>query len=57
MPHINLKGRGSADRKSDFIAGRPKAAILFWFFGGFRSVRYKNRKKVNIDVYRCLMLD
>ena len=19
-----------------FIAGRPKAALLFWFFGGFR---------------------
>ena len=22
---------------SNFIAGRPKAALLFWFFGGFRS--------------------
>ena len=21
---------------SDFIAGRPKAALLFWFFGDFR---------------------
>ena len=21
---------------SNFIAGRPKAALLFWFFGGFR---------------------
>ena len=21
---------------SYFIAGRPKAALLFWFFGGFR---------------------
>ena len=20
----------------NFIAGRPKAALLFWFFGGFR---------------------
>ena len=38
---------------SNFIAGRPKAALLFWFFGGFRCgvwfrfvslVRYKNRK-------------
>ena len=23
-------------RISNFIAGRPKAALLFWFFGGFR---------------------
>ena len=22
--------------KSNFIAGRPKMALLFWFFGGFR---------------------
>ena len=50
MPHINSKGRGLADRKSNFIAGRPRAAILFWLFGGFRSVRYKNRKKVKIEV-------
>ena len=21
---------------SDFISGRPKAALLFWFFGDFR---------------------
>ena len=33
--------RGLVDRKlvqapSNFIAGRPNAAILFWFFGGFR---------------------
>ena len=21
---------------SNFIAGRPKVALLFWFFGGFR---------------------
>ena len=35
---------GLVDRKlveappppSNFIAGRPKAALLFWFFGGFR---------------------
>ena len=37
-----------------FIAGRPKAALLFWFFGGFRCgallfvvirviYKYKNR--------------
>ena len=37
-----LVGRGLVDRKlvkgphSNFIAGRPKAALLFWFFGGFR---------------------
>ena len=35
------KRRGLVDRKlvealSNFIAGRPKAALLFWFFGGFR---------------------
>ena len=34
-------GRGMVDRKlveapSNFIAGRPKAALLFWFFGGLR---------------------
>ena len=56
-PKQNLR-RGLADRKlieapSDFIAGRPKAALLFWFFCGFRCglwlcfvilFRYKNRK-------------
>ena len=40
------QGRGFVDRKlvkappppppSKFNAGRPKAALLFWFFGGFR---------------------
>ena len=39
------QGRGLVDRKlvkapppppSKFIAGRPKAALLFCFFGGFR---------------------
>ena len=35
------KGRGLVDRKlvqapSNFIAGRPKAALLFWFFVDFR---------------------
>ena len=35
------QGRGLVDRKvvkapSNFIAGRPKAALLFWFLGGFR---------------------
>ena len=39
-----------------FIAGRPKAALLFWFFGDFRcgallfmiihvKYKYKNRSK------------
>ena len=23
-------------RWNNFIAGRPKSALLFWFFGGFR---------------------
>ena len=39
------QGRGLVDRKlvkaippSNFIAGRPKAALLFWFFGDFRCV-------------------
>ena len=37
------QGRGLVDRKLVkapttviFIAGRPKAALLFWFFGDFR---------------------
>ena len=36
------QGRGLVDRKlvkatpSNFIAGRLKAALLFWLFGGFR---------------------
>ena len=39
------QGREFIDRKlveapSNFIAGRPKAALLFWFFGDFRSVIY-----------------
>ena len=34
------QGRGLVDHKqvqapSDFIAGRPKVALLFWFFDGF----------------------
>ena len=41
---LNLRqnwGRGLVDRKlveapSIFIAGRPKAALLFWFLGDFR---------------------
>ena len=30
------KGEGWSKPPSNFIAGRPKAALLFWFFGGFR---------------------
>ena len=35
------QGRGLVDRNlvqapSNFIAGHPKAALLFWFFGDFR---------------------
>ena len=52
------KGRRLVERKLDevpaitFIAGRPKAALLVWFFGGFivgvwlfivLIVRYKYR--------------
>ena len=54
------QGRGLVDRKlvkappQYFIAGRPKAALLFWFFGVFRCgvplfivmlvvYKYKNR--------------
>ena len=41
MAHSLYQGRGLFDRKlvkapSNFIAGRPKAALLFWFFGDFR---------------------
>ena len=64
------QGRGLVDRKlvkapppphspSNVIAGRPKAALLFWFFGDFRCgmplfvvvlVIYKYKK---IGKYRC----
>ena len=35
------QGRGLVDRKlvlapTNFIAGRPKAALIFWFFSDFR---------------------
>ena len=59
VPNQHL-GQGLIDSKivespSNFIAGRPKAALLFWFFGGFRCglwlsfvipVIYKNRTYV-----------
>ena len=28
--------RKLVEAPSNFIAGRPKAPLLFWFFGGFR---------------------
>ena len=38
---MQKEGRGLVDHKlvhapSNVIAGRPKAALLFWFFAGFR---------------------
>ena len=44
---------------SNFIAGRPKAALLFWFFGDFRcgvvffmvifvKYKYKNGKQMDV---------
>ena len=31
-----LRARVGRPQLSDFIAGRPKAALLFWFSGDFR---------------------
>ena len=41
MQVLQNQGRGLVDRKlvqapSNFIAGRPKAALLVWFFSDFR---------------------
>ena len=58
------QGRGLVDRKlvnapSNFIAGRPKTAPLFWFFSDFRCgvplfivilVIDRYKKQVKIDV-------
>ena len=33
---VRQKPRQFIDFSNFFIAGRPKAALLFWFFGGFR---------------------
>ena len=63
VPKQNQR-RGLVDRKlvkapSNFIVDRPKAALLFWFFSGFRCgvwlffvilFRYKNRKYVKINI-------
>ena len=60
------QGRGLVDRKLTeapqyFIACRPKAALLFWFFGDFRCgvplfvvvlVIYKYKTRTKIDVKR-----
>ena len=61
-------GRGLVDRElvvapSYFIAGRPKAALLFWFFGGFRCgvplfiVMLDIYFNTKIGKNRCLILD
>ena len=52
------------ERTNNNIAGRPKAALLFWFFGDFRCgvplfivilviYKYKNRKNIHV----CVMSD
>ena len=62
------QGRGLVDHKlvkhppSNFIADRPKAVFLFWFFGDFRCVfRYLSLCLLYINTKigknRCLMLD
>ena len=43
MNQCRTKGEGWSTANqlkpsSNFIAGRPKAALLFWFFGDFRCV-------------------
>ena len=59
MNQGRIKGEGWSTTNSSsppviFIAGRPKAALLFWFFGDFRCgallfmvidviYKYKNR--------------
>ena len=55
-------GRGLVDRKLAeappppyFIAGRPKAALLFWFFGDFSAVRQNiERQKREATLNRLL---
>ena len=48
---------------SNFIASRPKAALLFWFFGDFRygvplfMVIFVIIKNIKISKDRCYMLD
>ena len=52
------QGRGLVDRKlvkapSTFIAGRPNAALLFWFFGDFRCgyvVIYSYSRYINMKI-------
>ena len=57
----SLQPKKSKYHVSTYIAGRPKAALLFWFFGGFRCgallfmvilviYKYKNRKEI---VVKC----
>ena len=46
---------------SNITAGRPKAALLFWFFGSFRCGVYLSLCLLYINTKigknRCLMLD
>ena len=58
-----LVGRILVEAPSSFIAGHPKAALLFWFFGNFRCgvplfvvvpVVYAF---IKIGKSRCKMLD
>ena len=66
-PRQNKK-RGLVDRKlveapSNFIAGRSKVALLYWFFCGCRRgmwlfiLALVNYKNIKIGKNRCLMLD
>ena len=46
----------------DFIAGRPKAALLFWFFGDLDVARcnlwlFSLYINIKIGKNSCLMLD
>ena len=57
------QGRGLGDRKlvqapSNFIAGRPKAALLFWFFGDFSRYLSLFVLYINIEIgkNRCAVL-
>ena len=36
LGHCKVLSRKLIQAPSNFIAGRPKAALLFWFFGDFR---------------------
>ena len=51
--HIRMskEGRGLVEAPPViFIAGRPKAALLFWFFGDFSVVIYGYSRYINIKI-------